>query len=137
MRKIDKEFLDKMTKASNIIALKSRRSGSSWMVASAALTSVFDDIFKKEQIRKQRETKINNLLKMSDKQLRYDITYLEMARTWSNYHIVIEKSRALIVKNGMIISDGTMEHHLVMIIVVRMIIGKHIVILFTQKQMLY
>ena len=66
MREIDKEFLDKITKASNIIALKSRRSGASWMVASAALTSTFDEIFKREQIRKQREEKINNLLEMSD-----------------------------------------------------------------------
>jgi hypothetical protein len=32
------------------------------MVASAALTSTFDEIFKREQIRKQREEKINNLL---------------------------------------------------------------------------
>lgn len=107
MKKIDKEFFDKITKASNIIALKSRRSGASWMVASAALTSTFDEIFKREQIRKQREEKINNLLEMSDKQLRYDITYLEMARTWSNLsHCDRKKVGALIVKNGMIISDG-------------------------------
>ena len=107
MKKSDKEFLDKITKASNIIALKSRRSGASWMVTSAALTSTFDEIFKREQIRKQREEKINNLLEMSDKQLRYDITYLEMARNWSNLsHCDRKKVGALIVKNGMIISDG-------------------------------
>ena len=45
MKKYDKELLDKITKASNIIALKSRRSGASWVVASAALTSTFDEIF--------------------------------------------------------------------------------------------
>lgn len=102
MREKDKEILDRITKASNIIALKSRGSGASWIIASAKLTAKFD-----EKIREERDKKINDLLSMSDKQLRYDITYLEMAKTWSNLsHCDRKKVGALIVKNGMIISDG-------------------------------
>lgn len=42
-----------------------------------------------------------------DKQERYDITYLRMALEWSNLsHCSRKKVGALIVKNGMIISDG-------------------------------
>jgi NifU-like protein involved in Fe-S cluster formation len=36
MRQHDKELLDKINKAANIIALKTRQSGASWMVASAS-----------------------------------------------------------------------------------------------------
>lgn len=105
MRETDKKILDKITKASNIIALKSRGSGASWIIASAKLTAKFDEVFNK--IREERDKKINDLLSMSDKQLRYDITYLEMAKTWSNLsHCDRKKVGALIVKNGMIISDG-------------------------------
>lgn len=42
-----------------------------------------------------------------DKQLRYDLAYLKMARTWSELsHCVRKKVGAIIVKNDMIISDG-------------------------------
>lgn len=42
-----------------------------------------------------------------DKQNKYDIVYLKMAREWSNLsHCERKKIGALIVKNGMIISDG-------------------------------
>lgn len=42
-----------------------------------------------------------------NKQLRYDLTYLEMATTWSKLsHCVRKQVGCLIVKNGMIISDG-------------------------------
>jgi dCMP deaminase len=42
-----------------------------------------------------------------DKQARYDLTYLEMAKTWSKLSQCSRlKVGALIVKNGMIISDG-------------------------------
>jgi dCMP deaminase len=42
-----------------------------------------------------------------NKQERYDITYLKMAREWSNLsHCSRKQVGALIVKNGMIISDG-------------------------------
>lgn len=42
-----------------------------------------------------------------DKQTKYDIVYLKMAREWSNLsHCERKKVGALIVKNGMIISDG-------------------------------
>jgi len=107
MREIDKEFFEKISKASNLISLKSRRSGASWMVTSAALSSTFEELFKSERIRDSRDKKINNLLKMNDKQLRYDITYLKMAKDWSELsHCDRKKVGALIVKNGMIISDG-------------------------------
>jgi dCMP deaminase len=42
-----------------------------------------------------------------DKQERYDRTYLRMAQEWSNLsHCTRKQVGALIVKNGMIISDG-------------------------------
>ena|ERR1035437_10016048 len=42
-----------------------------------------------------------------NKQTRYDIIYLKMAKEWSQLsHCVRKKVGALIVKNGMIISDG-------------------------------
>jgi len=42
-----------------------------------------------------------------DKQTKYDITYLQMAKSWSNLSQCTRlKVGALIVKNGMIISDG-------------------------------
>ncbi len=42
-----------------------------------------------------------------DKQEKYDITYLKMALEWSKLsHCVRKKVGAIIVKNGMIISDG-------------------------------
>lgn len=42
-----------------------------------------------------------------EKQTKYDIVYLKMAREWSNLsHCERKKVGALIVKNGMIISDG-------------------------------
>lgn len=41
------------------------------------------------------------------KQERYDVTYLTMAKEWSNLsHCSRKKVGSLIVKNGMIISDG-------------------------------
>ena len=44
---------------------------------------------------------------MDTKQERYDKTYLEMAKEWSNLsHCTRKQVGALIVKNGMIISDG-------------------------------
>lgn len=42
-----------------------------------------------------------------EKQTRYDIVYLKMAREWANLsHCERKKVGAIIVKNGMIISDG-------------------------------
>lgn len=43
----------------------------------------------------------------TDKQLRYDLAYLKMAKSWSELsHCVRKKVGAIIVKNDMIISDG-------------------------------
>jgi dCMP deaminase len=42
-----------------------------------------------------------------NKQLRYDLAYLKMAKTWSELsHCTRKKVGAIIVKNDMIISDG-------------------------------
>ncbi len=52
---------------------------------------------------------MNGNIKYSDtqKQLRYDLAYLKMAFIWSNLsHCNRKKVGALIVKEGMIISDG-------------------------------
>jgi len=66
-----------------------------------------DKIFNPEIKRDERDKKINQLLSMNDKQLRYDVTYLKMAKEWSELsHCDRKKVGALIVKNGMIISDG-------------------------------
>lgn len=44
---------------------------------------------------------------MGDKQQRYDRTYLRMAREWAKLsHCTRKQVGALIVKNGMIVSDG-------------------------------
>ena len=44
---------------------------------------------------------------MDSKQERYDLTYLRMAKEWANLsHCTRKQVGALIVKNGMIISDG-------------------------------
>jgi dCMP deaminase len=44
---------------------------------------------------------------MDDKQLRYDKAYLRMANTWAELsHCSRKKVGAIIVKDGMIISDG-------------------------------
>jgi dCMP deaminase len=44
---------------------------------------------------------------MDEKQLRYDKAYLRMAKTWADLsHCVRKKVGAIIVKDGMIISDG-------------------------------
>lgn len=46
-------------------------------------------------------------MKENSKQLRYDKAYLRMAQTWSELsHCSRKKVGAIIVKNGMIISDG-------------------------------
>lgn len=43
----------------------------------------------------------------TEKQLRYDLAYLKMAKSWSELsHCVRKKVGAIIVKNDMIISDG-------------------------------
>jgi len=107
MRKLDRQLLDKIKKASNIINMKSRQSGSSWIVTSAAVASEMDKIFNPERKKEERDKKLNQLLSMSDKQLKYDIAYLKMAKEWSELsHCERKKVGALIVKNGMIISDG-------------------------------
>ncbi len=44
---------------------------------------------------------------MSDKQLKFDLRYLQMARIWAkNSYCQRRQVGALVVKNGMIISDG-------------------------------
>jgi dCMP deaminase len=107
MRKLDRQLLDKIKKASNIINTKSRQSGSNWIVTSTAVASEMDKIFNPERKKEERDKKLNQLLSMSDKQLKYDIAYLKMAKEWSELsHCERKKVGALIVKNGMIISDG-------------------------------
>jgi hypothetical protein len=58
MREFDKEFLDKINKASNIISLKSRRGGASWMIASASASAAIFSINKDNKI-----SKISKILK--------------------------------------------------------------------------
>ena len=58
MREFDKEFLDKIIKVSNIISLKSRSAGASWMVASAAVAASIFTINNSNKI-----SKISKILK--------------------------------------------------------------------------
>jgi hypothetical protein len=58
MREFDKEFLDKINKASNIISLKSRSAGASWIVVSAAVAASIFSINKDNKI-----SKISKILK--------------------------------------------------------------------------
>ena len=47
------------------------------------------------------------MLEIKDKQLKYDKAYLRLAKSWANLsHCVRKKVGAIIVKDGMIISDG-------------------------------
>ena len=46
-------------------------------------------------------------MELNDKQLKYDKAYLRLAKSWANLsHCVRKKVGAIIVKDGMIISDG-------------------------------
>jgi dCMP deaminase len=100
----NKDLIDKILKASNIINKKSISSSASYIVAGSEISQYLDGVLKSEKIINNRDRKINMLL---DKQYRYDITYLKMAKTWSELsHCDRKKVGALIVKNGMIISDG-------------------------------
>ena len=100
----NKDLIDKILKASNIINKKSRSSSASYIFTGSEISKYLDDVLKSEKIINNRDKKINMLL---DKQYRYDITYLKMAKTWSELsHCDRKKVGALIVKNGMIISDG-------------------------------
>jgi hypothetical protein len=64
----EKEIINNILKASNIINYKSRRSGANWIVISLSASELFDDVFKRERVRNNREQKINDLLKINDKQ---------------------------------------------------------------------
>lgn len=98
-----KNIISNILKASNIISNASRKPSSNWIVVG---TEVAQEIVNQEK-RLKREYKLNTLLNMESKQIKYDITYLKMAREWSNLsHCERKKVGALIVKNGMIISDG-------------------------------
>jgi dCMP deaminase len=100
----NKDLIDKILKASNIINKQSRSSSASYIFTGSEISKYLDDVLKSEKIINNRDKKINMLL---DKQYRYDITYLKMAKTWSELsHCDRKKVGALIVKNGMIISDG-------------------------------
>jgi dCMP deaminase len=100
----NKDLIDKILKASNIINKNSRSSSASYIVAGSEISKYLDGVLKSEKIINNRDKKISMLL---DKQYRYDITYLKMAKTWSELsHCDRKKVGALIVKNGMIISDG-------------------------------
>lgn len=53
------------------------------------------------------ETTSPSAQQISSKQLRYDQAYIKMAREWANLsHCTRKKVGALIVRDGMIISDG-------------------------------
>jgi dCMP deaminase len=100
-----KSLLDKMIEAANHISKTSTRgSGSYIIMGSEDSNRIYDEYLREEKV-ENRNKKIDDLL--MDKQLKYDKVYLEMAKKWSELsHCSRKKVGALIVKNGMIISDG-------------------------------
>jgi len=96
-----RDLLDKILKASNHISNYGRRGYANTVLVSGVFYEHYKNLYKMEE----RDRKIDEIL--DDKQLRYDRTYLEMALKWSSLsQCGRKKVGALIVKNGMIISDG-------------------------------
>jgi dCMP deaminase len=98
-----KDLISKITLASEIIHKTSTKGGANCMIASSQFSEQINNI----QKQLNRESKIQQIIEMSEKKRKYDQTYLKMAIEWSNLsHCQRKKVGALIVKNGMIISDG-------------------------------
>jgi dCMP deaminase len=103
------DLVKKLLLASKSIQNASRKSSANFIVTSDVsinLDQVFEDQRLKELSNKRNQS-IEKLFDMNDKQLKYDFTYLKMAQNWSELsHCTRKKVGCLIVKNGMIISDG-------------------------------
>jgi len=104
------EIVKKILQASKSISKSSRSSSANYIITASEVSKTIEDIIQEQKLRKissQRNQKLNKLFEMDSKQTRYDITYLKMAKNWSELsHCQRKKVGALIVKNGMLISDG-------------------------------
>jgi dCMP deaminase len=104
------EIVKKILQASKSISKSSRSSSANYIITHSEVSKTIEDIIQEQKLRKissERNQKLNKLLEMDFKQNRYDITYLKMAKNWSELsHCQRKKVGALIVKNGMLISDG-------------------------------
>lgn len=88
-------YIDKMTRASG---------NGAWVVTSKQVADIMEEVMS-EMISDSRDKKIDSVI--MDKQTKYDTTYLKMAREWANLsHCKRKQVGAIVVKNGMIISDG-------------------------------
>ena len=59
----NKDLIDKILKASNIIKKKSIRSSASYILVGSEISQYLDDLLKNEKIINNRDRKINNLFK--------------------------------------------------------------------------
>jgi dCMP deaminase len=104
------EIIKKILSASSVISKSSRNSNANYIITSSEVAINIEEIIQEQKLLKissRRNEKLNKLLEMDSKQTRYDLTYLRMARNWSELsHCKRKKVGALIVKNGMLISDG-------------------------------
>ena len=104
------EIIKKILSASSLISKSSRNSNANYIITSSEVAINIEEIIQEQKLLKissRRNEKLGKLLEMDSKQTRYDLTYLRMARNWSELsHCRRKKVGALIVKNGMLISDG-------------------------------
>jgi dCMP deaminase len=104
------ELVKKILQASKKIEQSSKKNTGNFIITSTENSNAIQEIYqdwKSREISENRNEQIEKLLNMDSKQLKYDQTYLKMAKNWSELsHCERKKVGALIVKNGMIISDG-------------------------------
>ena len=63
----NKDLVDRILKASNIINYKSRRSGSNFIITGLQISKHLEHFFDRDKIIKNREQKINDLLKINER----------------------------------------------------------------------
>ena len=104
------DLVKKILQASKKIEQSSRKSAGNFIMTSTENSNTIQEIYqdwKSREIAENRNEQIDKLLNMDSKQLKYDQTYLRMAKNWAELsHCDRKKVGALIVKHGMIISDG-------------------------------
>lgn len=104
------DIVKKLLLASKKIANDSRKPHGNFIITSSETSNIISKVIEENRLKElsnNRDQKIDKLLEMDNKQFKYDFTYLKMAQNWSELsHCERKKVGCLIVKNGMIISDG-------------------------------
>ena len=105
-----KELLQKVLDASKVIDKASRYSNGNYIITTSEVSKTITGLVQEQESRKisrNRDKQLDKLFDVNTKQSKYDVTYLKMAKNWSELsHCRRKKVGALIVKNGMLISDG-------------------------------